>query len=152
MNGKLKLKMDSIKEYLSKISTLPKRAREASILCPSSVPLSVTEDASISLNMPKYLWKCLNKLFWLCLGSEYTWSSNMLDRLLEMSRVLNKPGVWIWHGWICQGYTEFGIYLIMAPYASIMPEYASICLNIPHYAWSRLSIAECPWMSLKMLE
>ena len=29
------------------------------------------------------------------------------------------------------GYTEFQICLIMTPYASIIPEYASVFLNIP---------------------
>ena len=36
------------------------------------------------LNMPKYPWKCLNKLLWLFPGSEYAWSSYILDRLLKM--------------------------------------------------------------------
>ena len=40
----------------------------------------------------------------------------------------------IWHGCICKGYAEFCICLIIASYASIMPEYASICLNVPQYA------------------
>ena len=42
-----------------------KRAKEASPtpLSPSYAPVSVAEYASISLNILKYLWKCLNKLF-----------------------------------------------------------------------------------------
>ena len=51
-------------------------------------------------------------------------------------RVLNKPGFWIWHGCLRKGYSEFQICLIMAPYASIKPEQASICLNVPEYAWT----------------
>ena len=39
-----------------------KRTREGSPLLPNCVPVSVVEYASISLNMPKYRWKCLNKL------------------------------------------------------------------------------------------
>ena len=54
--------------------------------------VSVAEYASISLYMSKYFWECLNKLFWLCHGSEYAWTSYMVDRLLKMRRVLNKPG------------------------------------------------------------
>ena len=57
---------------------LSKRAGEPPLPppCPFSLPLScapvsVAEYASISLNMPKYPWKCLNKLFyaraWICL-------------------------------------------------------------------------------------
>ena len=49
----------------------------------------------------KYFHVYLHKLFWLCQGSEYAWSSYMFDRLLKMSWVLNVPGFWIWHGCIC---------------------------------------------------
>ena len=37
-----------------------------SLLLLSCAQIGVAEYASISLNMPKYPWKCLNKLFWLC--------------------------------------------------------------------------------------
>ena len=86
-----------------------KKTGEASSLPFSCVPVSVAEYASISLNMPKYHWKCLNKLF-LYQGSEYSWSSDKFDRLLKMPRVLNKPGLWIWHGYICKGYAEFHLF------------------------------------------
>ena len=72
-----------------------KSAGLTSPLSPSCALVSVAEYASISANMPKYSWKCLNKLFWLCQGSEYAWSSYMLDRLLKMPWVLNKPVFWI---------------------------------------------------------
>ena len=36
---------------------------------------------SISLNMPEYPWKCLNKLFWLCQDPECVWSFYIFDRL-----------------------------------------------------------------------
>ena len=85
------------------------------------------------------------------LGSEFTWPSHMFDRLLKMPRVLNKPGFWIWHGFICKGYSEFRICLIMAQYVSIMPEYASVYLNVLQYTWTWLNIAECPWICLKKL-
>ena len=104
---------------------------------PSCAPVSVAEYASI---------KWLNKLFWLCQGSEYTFLSYMIGRLLKIPPVLNKPGFWVWHGCICKGYAEFQIFLIMAPYASITPEYAWICLNFPQYTWTWLNIPECPWM------
>ena len=61
----------------------------------------------------------------------------MFDRLLKKTGVLTKPRFWIWHGCTRKGYAEFRICLIMASYASIMPKYALICLNM----------AECCWMS-----
>ena len=111
------------------------------LLPSSSAPVSMAEDTSISLNIPKYLWKCLNKLLWRFQGSEYTWSSYMF-RLLKMPRVLNIPGFLIWHGCICKGYTEFGICLNIAQYVSIIHEYVSVYLNVPHYVWTWLNIAE----------
>ena len=101
------------------------------------------EYASIFLNATKYSWKYLNKLFWLCQGSEYTWSSYIFDRLLKMPWTLNVPGLWIWHRYIWKGYTEFWIWLNMTQYASIMPGYVTICLNVPQYAWDENS-----WMSV----
>ena len=71
---------------------------------PSCAPVSVAEYASISLNMPKYPWKCLNKLIGLCQVSEYAWSSYIFYRVLKMPQVLDNPGFWIWHGCICKGY------------------------------------------------
>ena len=75
----------------------------------------------IYLNIPKYPWKFLNKLFWIWKGKKNAWSSYMSDRVLNMS------GFCMWHD--CnKGYTEFWISLNMAQYASIMPEYAWIAL------------------------
>ena len=71
--------------------------------------------------------------------------SYMFDRLLKMPLVLNKPGFWIWHGCICKDYADFLICLIMVLYASIMPEYAWICLNtlnVPQYNWILLNVPE----------
>ena len=65
-----------------------------------------------------------------------------------MPWVVNKPRFWIWHGCICKGYAEFQICQIMAPYASSMPEYTSVCLSVPQFAWSWLNIAERPWVCL----
>ena len=98
------------------------------------------------LNMHQYPWICLTILEkgWIncsnyCQGSEYASAPYMFDRLL-------KVGFWIWHGCICKVYPEFRICLIMAPYVSITPEYASVCLNVPQYGWPWLNIPECPWM------
>ena len=87
----------------------------------------VGEYASISLNMPKYPWKCLNKLFWLC--CKYAWLSYMFDRLLKMPWVQNNEGLWTWHSCSCL----FRKCQIMAPYASVMPEYALIFHNMPEH-------------------
>ena len=38
----------------------------------------------------------------------------------------------------CKGYTEFWIRPNVAPYASIMPEYALMPVSMPEFA-------ECPW-------
>ena len=104
----------------------------------SCVPVSVSEYASIYLNVPKYLQKKLNK------GSGHAWSSNMLNRLLKMVQVLNVSGFWIWWSCIYKGCSTFWICLNIAQYASVMLEYASICHNVPWHAWAWLVIAECP--------
>ena len=49
-------------------------------------------------------------------------------------------------------YVEYRICLIIAGYASIMLEYASIYLNVPQYARIWLNITKCLWICLKMLE
>ena len=45
------------------------------------------------LNMAE---SCLNKVFWLCQGSEYAWSK--FYRVLNMPLVLNMPGLTVWQG------------------------------------------------------
>ena len=60
-------------------------------LPPRYALMSVAEYASVSLSVPKYPWKCLNKLFWLCQRSEYAWSSYMFDRHLKIPWDLNVP-------------------------------------------------------------
>ena len=35
--------------------------------------LWVWPNIHLNMNVPKYPWECLNKLFWLCQGSEYAW-------------------------------------------------------------------------------
>ena len=127
------------------------RVKEVSPPPFSCAPVLVAEYLSVSLNMPKYPWKCLNKLFWLCQDSEHVWSSYMFDRRLKMPLVLNKPRFWISHGCICKGYADFQICLIMAPYASVMPQYALMSLNMPEHVWINCSDyargLSMPWYS-----
>ena len=109
-------------------------------------PVSVDEYASIFLNISKHSLKWLNKLFWLCQDSEYTWSSYLFNKLLKIPRFLNMPEFWIWHGCICQCYTEFWICLNMAQYVSIIPECPLTSSLI------RLKIFECLIESQKIPE
>ena len=76
-----------------------KKGRGGLSLC--CVPVIVDDNGSVSLNIPKYLWKCLNKLSWLCQTSEYAWSSYLIDSLLKMSvskgiRVVNVARLSAW--------------------------------------------------------
>ena len=71
-------------------SFYPKKAGEVYPLLRNCAPVSVAAYASISLNIPKYPWKCLSKLFWLCQGSKCAWSSYVFDRLLKMPCVVIK--------------------------------------------------------------
>ena len=121
-------------------------------LRPSScAPVSEAKYVSISLNISKYTWKCLNKLFWLSQGSEYAWSSYMFGRLLKMPWVLNMPEFWMWHGCICKGYREFWICLSMARSRCLnLRKYSRIYFNMSEYGW-----INCPgyildiWQSFK---
>ena len=139
--------MDTINAFLFKIRTVFSifkngRVGFPSSLIPSCAHVSMVECVSISLNMPKCPWKLLNKLLWLCQGSEYAWLSYMFDRNLKMTPVLNKPAFWIWHGCICKGCAEFRICLIMDPCSSTMPEFALMFLNMPEHGWILLNVLE----------
>ena len=111
---------------------------------PWCASVGVAEYAPISLNILKYPWKCLNKLFWLCQSSENALSFYMFDRLLNIPRFLNVPGFGICHGCICKGCTRC---LNMAQYALMplnMPEYSWIFQNDPEYAWINCSMSGFP--------
>ena len=96
---------------------------------PSCTPVSVAKYASISFNIPTYNWKCLNKLSSLWQSSEYTWSYSWFDRFLKMPWVLNVPGFWTWHSFICKGYMEFWTCLNMFS----MPGYTLMSLNMSEH-------------------
>ena len=94
----------------------------------------MAEYASISMNIPKYPWKCSNNLFWPCQGSEYARSSNMFDRFLKILWVPNIPGFWVWHGCLCKDYIEFWICRNMSPYTLMslsMSEHGWIMVDVP---------------------
>ena len=97
----------------------------------------MAEYASVSLNILKYPWKYLNKLFWLCQGSEYAWSSCMLNRLLIMLWVLYMTRLYML--WFCSVANMSD----MAQPVSIMPE-----LNMPQYTSMFLSTREHGWKLL----
>ena len=89
LKGRFNPKIDITRAFFSQIrapfSIIKKGKRRLPLLSsPSCAPLSVTEYVSIPLNIPKYPWECLNKLSWLCQGSEYDWSSDMFNILLKM--------------------------------------------------------------------
>ena len=67
----------------------------------------------------------------------------------------NVPALWLWHGCIHKGYSEFWVCLNMAQYASIMTEYALMSLdmseyvlNVPEYAWINCSVLTMTGVSL----
>ena len=81
-----------------------KNSGEASTLLPSCGSARVAEYVSISLNMPKYPWKCFNKM----LGLINAWLSYIFGWLLKMLGLLKNHG-------FEYGTVEFRIYLIMFP-------------------------------------
>ena len=113
-------------------------------------PVSVAEYVSISLNILKYHWKCLNKQFELCQGSQYVQSSYMLHRVVTIRRVLKVQGFWICHGCICKGYTEFWICLNMThmPQQCLnMPQYTLLSLDMSEHGWILLIVPEYAWIN-----
>ena len=142
--GKSNRKIDTIWAFLSRIRPFFRISKNSRGGLPPSPPKLQTCECGwmciIFLNNPKYSWKCLHNV--LCHNSEYSWWSYMFDKLLKMPRVLNVSEFWIWHGSIWKGYTEFWIYLNMAQCASEIPEYASICLNVPEFTWTWLKMPE----------
>ena len=75
--------------------------------------------------------RVLNKPgFWIYQGSEYA-PGYQFGRVLNTRPVLNLPGFWI-----RQGYGGFWICLIMSVWICLdMSEYAGICVNMPKSAW-----------------
>ena len=123
MNGKINPKM-GFNEDLSQ------RVREASPLPPNCASVGVAEYASVSLNMSKYCWKCLNKLFWRCQCSEY--GTIVYARFTQSSEY-----VWLW---------------LHTPQQCLnMPQYALMSLSVPEHGWILLNVFECAWKYLNKL-
>ena len=121
--------MTKVKVF-SKIRTLFSIFKKGRRGLPS--PLSCAPVSGVWLNMHQYSWMCANILenFWInC--SDYAKSLKITDHLTGSAGF-----------WRCQG-------LSRVPYASIMPEYAWICLNVSQYTWTWLNIADCPWIYLQ---
>ena len=57
-------------QYYGTFLIFKKGQGRPSPLSPGCAFMSLVEYVSKSLNIPKYLWECLNKLFWLSCGSE----------------------------------------------------------------------------------
>ena len=122
----------------------------------SFTPVSMAEYAPIFLNILKYCSKCLNKLFWLCQSSEYTWSFCMFHRLLKTWQVWKCARVlWIWCHCICKGYSFFWICVNMAPN---MPQQClnmhcplTMFLNMPGNAWINCSVLTMPGFSICLI-
>ena len=120
---------------------------------PICASVSVTEYASMYLNIHEYPWKCLNKLFWLCQGSAYAWSSYMFDKILKLLWVLNNQGYWIWDRCVFHHYAKFrmpyfgSIRLNNAYVCLDMFKYPSLCLSMAEYCWTFLNIPENPWIN-----
>ena len=125
------------------------RARESSPLPFSCATVSVANYALISLSMPnilEYAWiNCSISGLW------YAQSSDMFGRLFKMPQVLNNPRFWMWHGCVCEGYAEFSMCLIMAPYKAIMPQYALMSLNMPEHGWILLNVLQYTWKCVNKL-
>ena len=105
------------------------------LLFPSWTPVNMDEYALLSLNIAKYLTM---PGLWICLIILHVWQG------FEDASGPNVPGFWICHDFTCKYHTEFWISLNMAQHVLIIPQYASICLNVSQYAWKWLKIAEFP--------
>ena len=111
--------MDAIRAFLSRKRALFSIFEKGW----GGLPSGMAVYALISLNMSKYPWKCLNKLFWLCQAPEYAWSSYIFNRLLKFSQFLKKPGFWILN----------------------ISQCPSVCLNLGEYCWISLNMPENAW-------
>ena len=114
-------------------------------------------DTWVRLNMRQYCRISLNFIenIWISY-SDFTWTPNIPNDLTCLT------DIWKWVSfYMCQDFEyESIVYPRMhrilnmsdhvAENASIISEYVSIYFNAPQYAWTRLNIAECPRIFLKI--
>ena len=94
----------------------------------------------ICINISKYPWKRLNKLFWLCQNSKYAWSPYIFNKLWKVPQILNMPGL----------YKQQELHRV--PNIS---ENGTICLTMPEwpqYSLTSLKMLEHSWMFLNATE
>ena len=113
-----------IRAFFLQFSKTDRRAPPPPLLKPSCAPVSVAEYASISLNIPKYPWKCLNN-------------------------VLTMPEFWIWPIILQIQYVFEDASCSKCVRVLNMSEYGSIYLS---NAWIFLNITYCPSIWLSMAE
>ena len=110
------------------------------------------------LNMHQYLWICLNIIenAWInC--PDYVRALNMHDHFIcsigfwKCLEFLRNQGSQ--YGTVVLSLNMQGLRRVpnMSDYGSKCLKNASICVNIPQYAWTWLNIAECPWIYLNKL-
>ena len=92
---------------------------------PSCMPVSVDEYTSVSLNIPKYPWKCLQNVLtmpglWICLVTLHIRQAFEDASGSTCVRVLNMARLYM------QGLHRV---LIKSEYGSICPNNVSVCLN-----------------------
>ena len=68
-----------------------------------------------------------------------------------MPHVLNTQEFGTLHGFICNSYNEFWIYLDIPWYATIMPQYALMPLSMPEHGWILLNVPKYVWKCLNKL-
>ena len=83
--------------------------------------LSVAEYISITLIIPKYPWKYLKKLFWLCQDPENVWSSYVFHQAFED----------VWDSNYARVLNMVRLHMKVLHRILNMTESGSICLDIP---------------------
>ena len=147
--------MDTIKAYLFKTRSpfsILKKGRGGLLslspppfLFPICAPVSVTEYASISLkNILAKSWiNCSDYVKTLNMHDHLTCSTDFWRWLRFSISQSSEYGTVVYF----KGYAEFRICLTMAPYASLIPEYILMFLNMPEHGWILLHVPEYAWIN-----
>ena len=83
--------------------------------------------------------------FWIFLIIRQVWQTFEDTSDSKQANVLNMAQLYMQ-----KSYTKFQICLSL--HASVMPQYALVCFNVPQYGCEWLNIIECSWIYLKILE